>query len=613
MTRSFITLALICSTLLISSCTQEKVYYAKDFGILPNTQEDYSLAFCDAFTQIANERNGKAARLVLETGDYNFYPHRLLRELYISNHDQDNPKHLGILLEGMENFTLDGNGSNFWMNGRMLPIALLECKNCTLENLSIDSHIPQITQVEILENNPDQKEITYRIADYVHYSIVDQRLVVSDAEDPSQPELGSWHISPTWGIAFDPNTGHLLYQTSEIGVGTQSVEEIAPRTLRAKWHDPRLLPGTQVAMRSYARPTPGILLSECQQTVLRNTTVHYAEGMGLLAQVCEDITLDHFNVALRPGSGRYFTTQADATHFSGCKGLIQSTGGLYESMMDDAINVHGTYLRIKERINDYEIIARYMHPQAYGFYWGGVGDSLHLINSSTMEIVGENTLLSIEPDAKDPQKSFRIRFSQPVPEEIANGSYGIENLEWTPRVYFADNIIRNNRARGALFSTPEEVIIERNFFDHTSGTAILLCGDCNGWFETGACRRVIIRNNRFLNALTNLFQFTNAIISIYPVIPNLAAQQQYFHGGPDGGVWIEDNVFETFDTPLVYAKSLDGLFFRNNTLIHNNDYNPFHWNQEAFLLERVNRVEIIEPTPFQPVESDAYPMDEPGI
>ncbi len=33
-------------------------------------------------------------------------------------------------------------------------------------------------------------------------------------------------------------------------------------------------------------------------------------------------------------------------------------------------------------------------------------------------------------------------------------AYGIENLTWTPQVRFAGNTVRNNRARGALFSTP---------------------------------------------------------------------------------------------------------------------------------------------------------------
>lgn len=159
---------------------------------------------------------------------------------------------------------------------------------------------------------------------------------------------------------------------------------------------------------------------------------------------------------------------------------------------------------------------------------------------------------------------------------------------------FAGNTIRNNRARGTLFSTPKKTVVEDNLFDHTSGTAILLCGDCNGWFETGACRDVTIRRNRFINALTNMFQFTNAIISIYPEIPNLKDQQKYFHGGKDGGIVVEDNEFDTFDAPILYAKSVDGLIFRNNVIKTNTEFKPFHWNKNRFLLERVTNVKISE-------------------
>lgn len=126
----------------------------------------------------------------------------------------------------------------------------------------------------------------------------------------------------------------------------------------------------------------------------------------------------------------------------------------------------------------------------------------------------------------------------------------------------------------------------------------MLCGDCNGWFETGACRNVVIRKNRFVNSLTNMFQFTNAIISIYPEIPNLADQTKYFHGGEGKGVVIEENLFETFDAPIVYAKSLDGLVFRNNKIVQNNDFEPFHWNNHRFLFERVVNV-VIENNEFQ--------------
>ena len=57
---------------------------------------------------------------------------------------------------------------------------------------------------------------------------------------------------------------------------------------------------------------------------------------------------------------------------------------------------------------------------------------------------------------------------------------------------------------------------------------------------------------------------------------------------------IEDNLFETFDRPLVYAKSVDGLIFRNNRVVSNMAFEPFHWNTHRFFFERVNNVEIHE-------------------
>ena len=145
---------------------------------------------------------------------------------------------------------------------------------------------------------------------------------------------------------------------------------------------------------------------------------------------------------------------------------------------------------------------------------------------------------------------------------------------------------------GALFSTPRRTVVEHNVFDHTSGTAILLCGDCNGWYETGACRDVRIRHNQFINALTSMYQFTNAVISIYPEIPDLDGQTQYFHGGNQEAIVIEENEFDVFDAPVLYAKSVDGLVFRNNVIKTNTEYKPFHFNQSRFWLQRVKNVFI---------------------
>lgn len=587
----------VLSLSLVLSCTTlsaQKVYEISAFGLKANSSKNASPVLQKALAKIKAEyKEGEKVILRFPEGRYEFHEKgAAVREYYISNHDQTNPKKVGIALEDMKNLTLDGQGSEFVFHGRMLPVSLLRSENCLLKNFSIDFENPHIAQVKIVENDP-QDGIVFEPAPWVDYRIAKDSIFEAYGE--------GWTMRHSWGIAFDGDTKHLVYNTSDIGCPTKGASEVAPRRIHAPgWKDARLVPGTVVAMRGWGRPTPGIFLSHDVNTTIENVKVHYAESMGLLAQLCENITLEKFGVCLKGDADpRYFTTQADATHFSGCKGKIVSCNGLYEGMMDDAINVHGTYLKVVKRVDDCTLVGRYMHGQSWGFEWGCPGDEVQFIRSNTMELVGkQNKIISIRPYDKEQTegaREFLITFQEPVDQVINEQSgFGIENLTWTPEVLFSGNVIRNNRARGSLFSTPRKTIVENNLFDHTSGAAILLCGDCNGWFETGACRHVIIRKNRFVNALTNLFQFTNAVISIYPEIPDLKGQQQYFHGGPEGGIVIEDNEFETFDAPILYAKSVDGLVFRNNTIKLNTEYKPFHPNRNRFWLERVTNVTIAE-------------------
>lgn len=585
--RALFCLALLCS------CTQTKnPYDLSNFGLVPDNKENASPLMAKALEQIAaSHTSDDTITIVLPKGRYDFYPEGAAqKEYFISNHDQDNPKLVGLPFENMKNVVFDGQGSELIFHGRMLPVSLIRSENCTLKNFSIDFENPHISQVKVLENDTVAGAITYEVAPWVEYEIRDSAFVAKGE---------GWEHIPAWGIAFEGDTKRLVYTTSDIAVGSKGVSEISPRVIKStKWNNKKLIPGTVVAMRGWGRPTPGIFISYDTNTTLDNIQVHYAEGMGLLAQMSENITLDKFSVCLRgENDPRYFTTQADATHFSGCKGKIVSVGGLYEGMMDDAINVHGTYLKVQKRVDDKTLVGEYMHSQSYGFEWGFLGDAVQFIDSKTMEIIGNpNKVASIKTVDKPTAhgaKQFEIVFEESIDPAISEaGTFGIENLEWTPEVYFADNLIRNNRARGSLFSTPKKTVVENNVFDHTSGTAILLCGDCNGWFETGACHDVLIRNNKFINALTNMFQFTNAVISIYPEIPDLKDQKKYFHSN----IVIENNEFETFDAPILYAKSVDGLIFRNNTVKQNNQYPAFHWNNHRFFFQRVVNSEIKDNT-----------------
>ena len=81
--------------------------------------------------------------------------------------------------------------------------------------------------------------------------------------------------------------------------------------------------------------------------------------------------------------------------------------------------------------------------------------------------------------------------------------------------------------------------------------------------------------------------------SFWYFIHDLDAQRRCFHGGKDApGILIEDNEFVTFDAPLLYVKSTEGLTFRNNTVHRSTDYEPFHSNRHAFRILHSKRINI---------------------
>lgn len=572
----------------VPATARKRTFNLQDYGVLPG-EARLGEKLRQALEQIkASAEPGDRITLKFKKGSYDFHAADAAAcERYVSNHDQDQPKRVAIDLQGWQDLTFDGSGSAFVFHGRLIPLSVADSKNCTFRNFSIDFANPQIAQVEIVGSDAE-KGITFKPAPWVKWRIAAGGFFETFGE--------GWTCRPVSGIAFEKQTRHIVYNTADLSCPTAGVKDLGNGTLLApEWKDERLAPGTVVTMRTWARPTPGIFVDECANTTFKNVTVHYAEGMGLLAQRSADITLDNFNVCLKgKDDPRYFTTQADATHFSQCRGKIVSTGGLYEGMMDDAVNIHGIYLKVTERKDDHSLVCTYGHGQAWGFAWGDKGDTVRFVRAAIMETVGEdNVIADIRPlDAPSAKgaKGFLVRFEKPVPQEVdTHVAYGVENLTWTPEVRFAKNLVRNNRARGALFSSPRRTVCEKNTFDHTSGTAILLCGDCNGWYESGAVRDLVIRKNKFVNALTSLYQFTEAVISICPEIPSLRGQSKFFHGGSEQAIRIVDNEFDTFDAPILYAKSVDGLVFMDNKFKQNTEYAPFHPNREAVKLDRVGR------------------------
>ena len=120
-------------------------------------------------------------------------------------------------------------------------------------------------------------------------------------------------------------------------------------------------------------------------------------------------------------------------------------------------------------------------------------------------------------------------------------------------------------ARAVLLTTPGKTVIEGNLFDSGSSQVIQLEGDASGWYESGACRDVTIRNNVFRNCA---FLHGEGIIQIRPNLKDIKSQKDRYHRN----IVIERNRFETPRIPLLRACSVSNLVWRSNEVIYNDAF-----------------------------------------
>jgi hypothetical protein len=122
-----------------------------------------------------------------------------------------------------------------------------------------------------------------------------------------------------------------------------------------------------------------------------------------------------------------------------------------------------------------------------GMEWARAGDTISFINHETMQTTAYGAVVNFTALNK---QDFIMTFREPVPAKIL-AKDALENLVWTPDLTIRNSLFSVNRARGILISTPGKVIIEDNTFE-SSGSAILIAGDANQWFESGAVKDVLI-------------------------------------------------------------------------------------------------------------------------
>ncbi len=566
--------------------------YLGDRGIL-----DCSDATPVVVQAIRECRQKGIAKLTFPKGTYHFYP-TFAPDRYCAITNNDNGlRRTAFPLIGMAGFEIDGNGSEFIFHGKMLPFIIEESKDLTIKNLSINWEVPFHLQGNVVNNN--QAENTFDIEIQTPYKISDGHLYLS-LERENSPYEQKYGFAFTKGekydqlvglnIIWDQATKAPLYdheKYSGFDVFPFPAVELVPGTVRLTTRYPKVPPvGTvfiSIGEYLYNRQNPGFRLFKSQDIYFKDVNVYHAGAMGLIAERCADITLDGFNVVLKAGDKRLVTTTADATHFCNCKGLITIRNCTFENMLDDATNIHGTYVRVNKILDDHRLAVETYHPHQNDYLFGEVGDSVQIIHKDFLVPTTEPLVLTQVERVNE--KISILTFNESIKGKVEL-YYGVENISWYPSAIIENTIVRNNRARSLLISTPRPVIIRDNYFS-SQMCALLITGDLGLWNESGPCNNLLIENNIFQDCVYG-GNGAQALIQIGPAYES----PDHIVGKYSRNITIRNNTINTFDASILWAISVDGLSFEGNQITQTATYPPIFPEVPNLRIENCNRISI---------------------
>ncbi|MBS0028246.1 right-handed parallel beta-helix repeat-containing protein [Chitinophaga sp. 22321] len=555
-----------------------KVIDAAEYGIKPNVDNDVVPLLNALLNKLKDEQ--QPIRIVFGKGRYHFWPEQSTRMTYFeSNTTNNNPKNCAIFLQHRRKLEIDGQGAAFIFHGRIQPLTLDSCEQIVLKNFSIDWDIPLTAQGEVLSAGKDS--IRLRINEKESpYKIVKDKLIFTGE---------GWESGIGSIMEFDRLSGNVVPQTGDapaLGNGWQGYHAIAENgTVVLKYPFTRLpKPGNYLILRHSERDHAGIFIKDSKQVSVEQIDLYHCAGLGILSQYSADLSFRYFQAIPNKSKNRYFSGHDDGLHFSNCRGNILVDDCRFQGLMDDPINIHGTNVRIVEVSDPYTLKCRFMEQQSMGMTWGRPGEKVGFVRNDNLATIGTGEVAAYK---RINDTLFEVRLKAPMPPVVQAG-YALENLYWTPDAQIRHSFFGGVRARGILVTTPGKVIIENNQFN-SSGSAILIAGDANYWYESGAVKDVLIQHNEFLDGcMTSMYQFTEGIISIYPEIPAAGEGKTFYHRN----IRIIGNTFHAFDFPVLYAKSVNQLTFANNTIIRSTAFPAFHHRKAGITLNNCAAVKI---------------------
>ncbi len=487
-------------------------------------------------------------KLFFPPGEYHFYPEHCPQRYCCFSNNDEGVKTVAILLEDVEDFTVSGYGALLIFHGRISPLCAFNCRKLTVEGLRVDFEDSFVSDADLVRrgngvawfrfggrHRVDNGKIVFTGDFYDNLSGV----LPFHSYDPGRGEID--FSSVTVSI---PNR-NIRYENGLVGVEDR-FDGVTASAFMVK-HELRLC--------------PGMVFDNCRDIQINAVTLYHAAGMGFLIQNSENCAIDSAVIEPR---GRRASVSDDALHITDCRGKIKISRCRFSGTLDDSINVHGVFRKLKSRIPGGKMY--YLEPGHYqqqGIFNVRPGDHLQLLRRSdgmpyaTLELTGtklvNKALMVVDFDEKQ------------LPASFTEGDPGWI-LETRAELEITDTVCRSMSNRGVLASGLEKIRICGCHF-HTAGAGVFISGDFSYWYESGPVGGAVIENNFFDNCCYNPRGATKEVLAVFPELRSLKEDFCYHNH-----ICVRNNRFRSRRKTLISMMSVEHAEVKNNCFEEDQTY-----------------------------------------
>lgn len=501
--------------------TSEQSVSVTSFGAKPDDDGDDTQAFVSAVNEV---QSGAARRLVIPPGRYHL----------TAGGNGQRPDIL-FPFSKVDGVTVDGTGAELLVSGVTGLFLFEACHGIEVKGLTIDWPRPPFSVG------------TVTAAEAFYFDV---------AVEPEYPVAGGEPVGAF--MTYDPVTRLPAHAGLDVYNDVERTELMGPQKLRVHLKHKLSVPvGLLVVLRHQVYGCQTFTFNRCADVQVHDCTVYTTPGMGLVASICENVTLRHFNVLKRPGSRRPMSATADGAHFGGCKGTVSLEDCVFEGMGDDGANIKsGLYLIVRKRIDEHTVIAQHNLKMV------DVPDSGDVLEASHVDNLLPYASFHVARAELEPggDKFHRVTFEEPLPAGLREGDV-LGNASRAPVLRMRRCTVRANRARGVLCQTRDAVIEDCIFKDCTS-SAVMVLTEVVHFFESIGTRNVVVRRNTVENCNYGAAAAEGSLCAVaylkdfgYPPLP-----------GVHKDVVFEDNRISGTDESGIFAAGVDGLILRNNVI-----------------------------------------------